>query len=720
MTEDRKWFLVDQVRPGPWGGGNAFLRGFSAAMKRRDLLAETWEEAHFVLTNSFPFEGFRKRISTLERIKKGNSTAKIIHRIDGPISASRGYPRHDFLDKAVFSMNKQFADLTIFQSQWSFLESLKLGYEVSSETSVIGNAVDKSVFYPLPRTSGPGSRVALITSSWSGNRNKGMSAYNYLDENLDVSRFRYRFFGPPQPFSNIENMGRVPPEELVKFLQQGDFFITASRNDSCSNSLLEAMACGLTPLAFSHGGHPEIVKNADFLFESAEELLAKLDSDLRMEAPESSVMSFDQVADLYHSAADSAPLVKNLSPDVSIAKPKLPASTIDAKKTALELDDKLGRILTPRLEHSLRRRIFGQPVQDYWSISSRDFLMLSPEAMRHTLVEFLESMHHELHPHLYRFSWSGDLGKQPLLISSVFAIKMHKLLRLRPSPELLAHVKSFQEKSGVFFEDYLLRPQPLADSLELIVSRKPFSQQRSDSIRAQNRQAVSALLEVNESVNVQDPILKSTLGELRQLVATMNWSNPWHSASHVSHMVFFLANSGMPARQSDAPIILEEAHRYFSPEKAASSDSWDPRMKVNGLMKLVTAYQWLSTEISESTARAVVDMCLEIAENRHACDQFNLLLVLRYFSDRSPGYRTAEIAEFAQIHKAGLASNYWPKFGGFSFYSGKSQFAVYGKKISHGYPEPDLHGTLMLTWALSEMEALTSSSSGRDFGELRP
>ena len=720
MTRETKWFLADQVRQGPWGGGNAFLRGFASALKKRNQLAETWLEADFVLTNSFPFEGYKSRLSLLRRIKRRNPHIKIVHRIDGPISTSRGYPRHEFFDRAVFEMNQTIADLTIFQSNWSLEQSIAMGYTPSSELCVISNGVDKEIFRPGVRSLERSKKIELITSSWSGNVNKGMRIYSAMDNKLDFGRYRYRFFGPDQGFSGIENMGSVAPHELAAHLRESDYFITASKNDSCSNSLLEAMACGLTPLALDHGGHPEIVKNRDFLFRSEDELLSLLEAGVRMKSPEDTVMSLDEVGAKYNNAAVEASARKTASASLfAFGGNSFPAKP-DLKKVALELDSRFGSSLAPRVEHALRSNSYCDVSRSYWNSSVSEFSDMEFSELQASLREFMDSMNHKTMPGLFRFTWSGDTSAEPLLISSVFAIKLHKLLGLQPAPELAAHVKSFRSAEGLFFEDYLLRPQPLADSLELVVNRKLPRVQRSDSIRAQNRQAVSALLEFDKSEVAWDPVLESSSDELIRHVREMNWSNPWHAASHVSHIVFFLMNSGTPLRESDAFEVLSETHKQFSPETAVSSDSMNARLKVNGLMKLVTAYQWLPVKISESTAKLVVDMCLNIVENRHACDQFNLLLVLRYFSEKVPDHKAERVRSFAKSHKSGLAGHFWPQFGGFSFYAEKSQFSVYGKKVSRGYPEPDLHGTVMLTWALSELEAIENSPNERRFGNLRP
>jgi glycosyltransferase involved in cell wall biosynthesis len=59
---------------------------------------------------------------------------------------------------------------------------------------------------------------------------------------------------------------------LADLMRKHDIYITASKNDPCSNSLIEALSCGLPAIYLQSGGHPEIVKQAGAGFEAAEQI----------------------------------------------------------------------------------------------------------------------------------------------------------------------------------------------------------------------------------------------------------------------------------------------------------------------------------------------------------------------------------------------------------------------------------------------------------------
>jgi glycosyltransferase involved in cell wall biosynthesis len=63
---------------------------------------------------------------------------------------------------------------------------------------------------------------------------------------------------------------------LAEHIKKKDIFITASKNDCCSNSLLEAMSCGLPAIAYNSGGNPEIVKDGGLLFDGKDDIIDKI------------------------------------------------------------------------------------------------------------------------------------------------------------------------------------------------------------------------------------------------------------------------------------------------------------------------------------------------------------------------------------------------------------------------------------------------------------
>jgi glycosyltransferase involved in cell wall biosynthesis len=141
------------------------------------------------------------------------------------------------------------------------------------------NAADPEIFHPRGRVEFSRNRkIRLIASSWSDNVNKGASVYQWLDEHLDWDQYEMTFVGrSPVAYKNIRMIPAVDSYRMADLFRTHDIYITASKNDPCSNTLIEALTCGLPAVYLQSGGHPEIVKQAGVGFEAAEQILGLLD-----------------------------------------------------------------------------------------------------------------------------------------------------------------------------------------------------------------------------------------------------------------------------------------------------------------------------------------------------------------------------------------------------------------------------------------------------------
>jgi glycosyltransferase involved in cell wall biosynthesis len=225
----------------------------------------------------------------------------MVHRVDGPIGAYRGFD--DGTDARVAEVNAELADATVVQSSYSLQAHRGLGIELRSPV-VIRNSVDPAIFHPpAEREPLAGRRARLIGVSWSDNPGKGADVFAWLDANLDWDRYELTFVGrSPLRFRRIRVLGPIPSDELADELRRHDAYIAPSRNDPCSNALLEALACGLPAAYLASGGHPELVGEGGLPFESAEELPAVLDrlaAELDERRAAISVPALDDVADRY-------------------------------------------------------------------------------------------------------------------------------------------------------------------------------------------------------------------------------------------------------------------------------------------------------------------------------------------------------------------------------------------------------------------------------------
>jgi glycosyltransferase involved in cell wall biosynthesis len=289
--------VFHDFRPPPYGGGNQFLLALVRELERRGLRVERnllSGGTPACLYNSFNFD-FRR----LRRFARDG--VRMVHRIDGPIGVYRGFD--DGTDRQIVRINHELADATILQSRYSLDKHRELGLELR-DPAVIPNAVDPAIFHPAAeREPLAGRRLRVIASSWSDNPRKGADVLAWLDRNLDFDSFEVTFVGRTQaPLERVRVVGPLPSEAVAELLRGHDVYLAASRDDPCSNALLEALACGLPAAFLRSGGHPELVGDAGIGFDEPEELpavLARLREELDERRAAIRVPALSDVADRY-------------------------------------------------------------------------------------------------------------------------------------------------------------------------------------------------------------------------------------------------------------------------------------------------------------------------------------------------------------------------------------------------------------------------------------
>ncbi len=265
--------VFHEYAPPPSGGGNQFVRALVGELERRGRDVE-WNRLSggtpACLFNSFNFDFRRLRRLAREGVR-------MVHRVDGPIGVYRGFD--DGTDARIADLNRALADATVFQSRWSLERHRELGIELRAPV-VVPNAPDPAIFFPpAGRQPLDGRKVRVVATSWSENPRKGGDAIAWLDQNLDPSRFELTFAGPTAlPLERTAVVGPLDSRSLADLLRSQDVYLAGSRDDPCSNALLEALACGL-PAAFRRsGGHPELVGEGGLGFDEPEELPAVLEA----------------------------------------------------------------------------------------------------------------------------------------------------------------------------------------------------------------------------------------------------------------------------------------------------------------------------------------------------------------------------------------------------------------------------------------------------------
>jgi len=263
MNEPTVHILYDLI-DGPWGGANQFLRALKDEFCRMQVYREDPRKADILLFNSNP-ANYETKLTECFQLRKWHRKT-VINRVGGPIFVARGGDL--LMDKAICIFNASFCDGTIFQSARSMRENMRLGMKAKVRTAVIPNAPDPNIFKPAQtHEKEKGGKVRLIATSWSANMRKGFDILKFLDENLDFSRYEMSFYGNSRiSFRNIMSFPPISSKELADTIRTKNIFIATSKYEACSNSLLEALHCGIPAVARAGGADMDILGGGGIIF----------------------------------------------------------------------------------------------------------------------------------------------------------------------------------------------------------------------------------------------------------------------------------------------------------------------------------------------------------------------------------------------------------------------------------------------------------------------
>ena len=263
--------IIYEFNDGPWGGANQFLKALRKELQDEKIYTENDAEADVFIINSI--NAF-KDLWNIYNLRRKYPQKVFIHRVDGPVFLIRG--KDDYIDKGIFQINNMFADATIYQTQWSKEKCIERGMKDNKPSVTICNGCNKDIFFPKDNKDIQ-TKIKIIATSWSNNWNKGFKYYQYLDEHIDIKNYTFTFVGnSPVQFINGTIIPPVNSKELGDILRDSDIYITASKNDPCSNSLIEALCCQLPAVVLKDGGHPFILQGGGETFETPEEMMSAI------------------------------------------------------------------------------------------------------------------------------------------------------------------------------------------------------------------------------------------------------------------------------------------------------------------------------------------------------------------------------------------------------------------------------------------------------------
>ena len=202
---------------------------------------------------------------TFEHAKQNNK--HIILRVDNILEDSKNR-------NTGMSRMKEFAekcDVVVYQSEWA----KRMLTPICGDGMVIYNGVDTDIFYPRKEEKN-WDNIRVFYSKYGRGEGKNFNVVQYFwreyclkkreDTLVLVGRFasEYQKINHPFEFHNNEDYEYIgvvsDPEKHAEIMRSCDIALLPYSYDACSNTILEAQACGLPVIFEPTGGTPEIVK----------------------------------------------------------------------------------------------------------------------------------------------------------------------------------------------------------------------------------------------------------------------------------------------------------------------------------------------------------------------------------------------------------------------------------------------------------------------------
>jgi hypothetical protein len=339
-----------------------------------------------------------------------------------------------------------------------------------------------------------------------------------------------------------------------------------------------------------------------------------------------------------------------------------------------------------------------------------DFIL----TLKEKVLKFIQHQKSNKIKGYYKYSYSGDLideNKHCNVFGSIFALKIYFTLGIALNSDIYEaanHIKTFKNKNGNIYDKYIYNNSFLKNALLSLVNNDLYNIFNTKYIVAESRQAYSSLMLYNllpETTFIKTPKSRK---ELNHYLKKLNWNNPWAAGSHFSHLLFFykLALQYRFISNNEFDDLTDYTIQYVNQFQNKYNGGWfkgnqDERLIVNGAMKIISGLLSVN-KVHFKYPEKLIDLCLGITKDYHACDNFNIIFVLNYASKLlNKNYRQNEIEIFAINRIKKYMEYFKSNQGGFSFFPNKSNHCYYGARITKGLNEADMHGTTLFLWGIA-------------------
>jgi glycosyltransferase involved in cell wall biosynthesis len=246
-----------EIREGPWGGGNQFLRSFKNYFENLGAIITHHLEGEVNLIIIINPRSGTFSIKDLKKYKRRYPKVKIIHRVNETDKAKNTSQ----IDKLRLEAN-ECSDAVVFVSEWVKDYYLGKGFNGRTPYTIIRSGADESIFNSRGyRPWQKGTPLKIVTHHWSDNLMKGADIYQSFDGLLENpwmrERFEFTYIGRAPVGTKFRFARLLSPlsgETLAREIKDHHVYLTAARWEACAMHPLEGAACGLPLLFIDEGG----------------------------------------------------------------------------------------------------------------------------------------------------------------------------------------------------------------------------------------------------------------------------------------------------------------------------------------------------------------------------------------------------------------------------------------------------------------------------------
>ena len=347
------------------------------------------------------------------------------------------------------------------------------------------------------------------------------------------------------------------------------------------------------------------------------------------------------------------------------------------------------------------------------------------------IINFLSTLQVDQRPGRYLPCLIGATteGKKVSLGFSCFALKIYHMLGQWKNLDenyqnsWITFIKSFQNVGSVTPKNSIKKNGFLDPTLiDFLESKKtPFSFRSSikkllkppqpeflnnveRAVIAETKQALSTLAEVDKYSTEPYNWFPKTPKAVSDYMGKFDWSQPWDAGGQTAALpVFFSLEARRIMQVSEVKDLQKATSEFFESIVDSETGGYfigpppNHGMLINGAMKVLTALAWLEEPIH--FPEKLIDTTLKLHPRTEGCHLADAVYVLHRCSSQTDYNRDQIMDYFLSV--VDIINKHHNEDGGFSYNVESTQTSYYGLPISKGLNESDIHGTVLLTWALA-------------------